>query len=84
MEVKVDLRLLNIYDKLAVKLKENSTVKSLLEKLTLIYGEDLKKLIASGKKGFRVIVIANGEIAKFDHQLKDKDELLLLLPVAGG
>lgn len=86
MEVKVDLRLLNIYDKLAVKLKENSTVRSLLEKLISIYGEDLKKLITSGKKekGFRVIVITNGEIAKFDHQLKDKDELLLLLPVAGG
>ena len=84
MEVKVDLRLLHIYDKLAVELKENSTVRSLLEKLISIYGEDLKKLIAAGKKGFRVIVIANGEIAKFDHQLEDKDELLLLLPVAGG
>jgi hypothetical protein len=48
MEIKVDLRLLNIYDKLAVKLKENSTVRSLLEKLISIYGEDLKKLIASG------------------------------------
>jgi len=84
MEVKVDLRLLHIYDKFAVELKENSTVRSLLEKLISIYGEDLKKLIASGKKEFRVIVIANGEIAKFDHQLEDKDELLLLLPVAGG
>lgn len=50
MEVKVDLRLLNIYDKLAVKLKENSTVRSLLEKLISIYGDDLKKLIASGKR----------------------------------
>jgi sulfur carrier protein ThiS len=84
MEVKVDLRLLNIYDKLAVKLKENSTVRSLLEKLISIYGEDLKKLIAHGQKEFRVIVIVNGEMAKFDHQLKDKDELLLLLLVAGG
>ena len=84
MEVKVDLRLLHIYDKLAVELKENSTVRSLLEKLISIYGEDLKKLITDAEKGFRVIVIANGEIAKFDHQLEDKDELLLLLPVAGG
>ncbi len=84
MEVKVDLRLLNIYDKLAVKLKENSTVRSLLEKLISIYGEDLKKLIAHDQKEFRVIVIANGEMVKFDHQLKDKDELLLLLLVAGG
>ena len=84
MEVKVDLRLLNIYDKLEVKLKENSPVRFLLEKLISIYGEDLKKLIVHGGKGFRVIVVVNGEVAKFDHELKDKDELLLLLPVAGG
>ena len=84
MEVKVDLRLLNIYDKLEVKLEENCTVRSLLEKLISIYGEDLKKSIAHGEKGFRVTVVANGEIAKFDQELNDKDELLLLLPVAGG
>ena len=84
MEVKVDLRLLNIYDKLEVKLEENCTVRSLLEKLISIYGEDLKKSIAHGGKGFRVTVVANGEIAKFDQELNDKDELLLLLPVAGG
>ena len=84
MEVKVDLRLLNIYDKLEVKLKENSTVRSLLEKLTSIYGEDLKNLITHGGKEFRVMVITNGEIVKLDRQLRDKEEFLLLLPVAGG
>jgi len=84
MKVKVELRLLNIDDKLEMEFKENATVRSLLEKLISIYGENLKKLIAHAEKGFRVIVIANGEIVKFQQELKDKDELLLLLPTAGG
>lgn len=84
MKVEVELRLLSMDDKLEIELKDGSTVQSLLEKLISIHGEDLKKLIASGKKEFRVIVVANREIAKFDQELKDKDELLLLLPVAGG
>jgi len=39
MKVKVKLRLLKIDDELEMELKENSTVRSLLEKLILIYGE---------------------------------------------
>ena len=84
MKVKVELRLLHIDEKFEMELKEGSTVRSLLEKLISIYGENLKKLIAHAEKGFRVIVIANGEIVKFDQELRDKDELLLLLPTAGG
>ena len=44
----------------------------------------MTKLINAGKKGFRVRVITKGEIAKIGHKYKDKDTLLLLLPVAGG
>jgi len=84
MEVKVNLRLLKIEDEREVELKEGSTVKSLLERLTLIYGEDLKRLIGDAEKGFRVIVMANAEMVKYDQRLKDKDELSLILPVAGG
>jgi len=84
MEVKVKLRLLKIEDEREVELKEGSTVKSLLERLTSIYGEDLKRLIGNAEKGFRVIVMANAEMVKYDQRLKDKDELSLILPVAGG
>ncbi|TET29142.1 MoaD/ThiS family protein [Candidatus Aerophobetes bacterium] len=84
MEVKVNLRLLKIEDEREVELKEGSTVKSLLERLTSIYGEDLKRLIGDAEKGFRVIVMANAEMVKYDQRLKDKDELSLILPVAGG
>lgn len=84
MKVKVNLRLSRIQDELEVELKEDSTVKSLLEKLTLIYGESLKRLIGDAEKGFRVIVMANGEVVKYDQRLRDKDELSLILPAAGG
>jgi len=84
MNVKVKLRLLKIEDNIEVKLEEDATVRSLLEKLALIYGEKLKKLIGDAEKGFRVMVMANGEIVKYDHRLKDKDELSLILPAAGG
>ena len=84
MKAKVTLRLLKIEDELEVELEEGSTVKSLLEKLTSMYGEDLKRLIGDAEKGFRVMVMANGEAAKYDQRLKDKDELSLILPVAGG
>lgn len=84
MKVKVELRVLSIDDKLEIELKEGSTVESLLENLISIYGENLKKLIADAEKGFRIIVVANQEILKLDQELKDKDKLLLLLPVAGG
>jgi len=84
MKVKVELRVLSIDDKLEIELKEGSTVESLLENLISIYGENLKKLIIDAEKGFRIIVVANQEILKLDQELKDKDNLLLLLPVAGG
>ena len=84
MKVKVELRVLSIDDKLEIELKEGSTVESLLENLISIYGENLKKLITDAEKGFRIIVVANQEILKLDQELKDKDNLLLLLPVAGG
>ena len=84
MEVKVTLRLLKIEDELEIELKEDSTVKSLLEKLISIYGDNLKRLIGDAEKGFRVMVMANAEMAKYDQRLKDKDELSLILPVAGG
>lgn len=84
MEVKVNLRLLKIEDELEVELEEGSTIESLLEKLTSIYGEDLKRLIGNAEKGVRVMVMANGEMVKYDQRLKDKDELSLILPVAGG
>jgi len=84
MKVKVNLRLLKIEDELVVELKGDFTVKSLLEKLISIYGEDLKRLIGDAEKGFKVMVMANGEMVKYDQRLKDKDELSLILPVAGG
>ena len=84
MEVKVTLRLLKIEDELEIELKEDSTVRSLLEKLISIYGDNLKRLIGDAEKGFRVMVMANAEMAKYDQRLKDKDELSLILPVAGG
>lgn len=84
MKAKVTLRLLKIEDELEVELEEGSTIESLLEKLTSIYGEDLKRLIGNAEKGFRVMVMANAEMVKYDQRLKDKDELSLILPVAGG
>ncbi|MBE0477762.1 MoaD/ThiS family protein [Candidatus Aerophobetes bacterium] len=84
MKVKVKLRLLKINDELTVELEESSTVKSLLDKLLSMYGEDLRRLVGSPEKGFRVMVMANGQMVKYDHRLKDNDELSLILPVAGG
>lgn len=84
MKVKVKLRLLKIEDELEVELKEKSTVKDLLEKLTSIYGEKLARLIGDSENAFSVIVMSNGEIRKRNNQLKDKDELFLILPVSGG
>ena len=84
MKVKVKLRLLKIEDELEVELKEGSTVRSLLEKLTLTYGDNLKRSIGDAEKGFRVMVMANREMVKYDQRLKDKDELSLILPAAGG
>jgi molybdopterin converting factor small subunit len=84
MQVKVNLRLLKIKGELEVELKEGSTVESLLEKLISIYGESLKRLIGDADKGFRVMVMANGELVRYDQNLKDKDKLSLILPIAGG
>ena len=84
MKVKVKLRLLEIYDELEMELEEDLIVRSLLEKLISIYGDNLKKLIVDPKKGYRAIVIGGGEVIKANEKLKDKSELTLLLPVAGG
>lgn len=84
MKVKVKLRLLKINDELELELKENSTVDFLLKELALRYGDELKELIGDAEKGFRVIVMSNGEIMKYNETLKNNQELCLILPVAGG
>ncbi|RLE10130.1 hypothetical protein DRJ04_09420 [Candidatus Aerophobetes bacterium] len=66
MNVKVRLRLLKIEDNIEVKLEENATVRSLLEKLTLIYGEKLKKLIGDAEKAY-----LNAGFLIFDRALRD-------------
>ncbi|MBC7190348.1 MoaD/ThiS family protein [Candidatus Aerophobetes bacterium] len=84
MRIKVNLRLLKINDKIEVELQEGSTVKSLLEKLLSIYGDDLKRLIGDPARGFMVMVMSNGEMLKYDAPLKDESEVSLVLPIAGG
>jgi len=84
MKVNVKLRLLKINEERQVELEQGSTVKSLLEKLISIYGDELKGLIGDAERGFRVMVLRNGEVIKYDKELKDQDEVSLILPVAGG
>lgn len=84
MKLKIKLRLLRINDELEVELEEGSTVRSLLERLISIYGDKLRRLVGDAEKGFRVMVMSNGKIVGYDQKLKDKDQVSLILPVAGG
>jgi len=82
--IKVNLRLLSIKDDLELELKEGATVNSLLEKLVLVYGKDLKKLVGDPDEGCKVMIAVNKELVKPSQNLKEGDELYLSLPVAGG
>lgn len=85
MKVRVKLRLLSITDDLEQELKEGETIKSLLQKLGPVYGDDLKKLIGDNTdQGFKAMAILNGKLVKPSQSLKGGDELHLILPVAGG
>ena len=89
MKVRVNLKALKsegakIEDELEMEVEENSTVKSLLERLVLTYGDNLAKLIGNSERGFKVLVIKDGEVAKYNQSLKNNDKLSLILPVAGG
>ena len=84
VKVKVNLRLLSTKDDLELELKEGATVSSLLEKLVLVYGKDLKKLVGDPDEGYKVMVVVNKKLVKPSQNLKEGDELYLSLPIAGG
>lgn len=85
MKVRVKLRLLSITDDLELELKEGETIRSLLQKLVPVYGDDLGKLVGGNADDrFKAMAILNGKLVKPGQSLKEGDELHLALPVAGG
>ena len=71
-------------DQLELDVPEQATVRALLERLISIYGDELKKLIGDAEQGFRVMVVVNGKMAELGQDLKEGDEIFLILPAAGG
>lgn len=69
------------------ELEENCTVKSLLEKLAKSYGKDFNSIIdpKTNEISIEILVMLNGRsIRATDIILKDKDVLVITLPLGGG
>ena len=84
MKVKIKLRLFTITDDLELELEEGKTVSSLLEKLVLVYGKALKKLVGDGAEGCKIMIAVNRKLVNSSQNLKEGDELYLSLPIGGG
>lgn len=69
------------------KLQKNTTVKSILDKLAKNYGKDFNSIIdpETNEISTEVLVMINGRaIRTTDIILKDKDVLIISLPLGGG
>lgn len=84
MRIKVKLRLIKINDELDLEIEKSSVVRALLDKLLSTYGDNLKRIIGSREKGYRAMVMVNREMVDYDYELKDNDEVSLIIPIAGG
>lgn len=89
MKVKLNLRshLKAIIGKqrIIVDLNSPCTVKDLVHELIKLYGEDVKVAIYDEKRdAIKVLPIVNHRKSLSGTELHDKDEVILLPPIAGG
>ncbi len=69
------------------ELQKNTTVKSILDKLTKKYGKDFNGIIdpKTKKISTEVLIMINGRaIRTTDIILEDRDSLIISLPLGGG
>jgi len=69
------------------ELNTDSTLGEVLEKLAAKYGKDFKTVIdpKTGQVSAENLVMVNGQsVRKIDIQLKDKDVVMISVPVGGG
>ena len=91
--IKVKIYYYEVFQKgtLTLTLEDGATVKDALKKLIIDFGEEFRKKTGSSlEQSFETTfnVFLNGTHitlpSAFNHQLTDRDELLLLRPVRGG
>jgi len=69
------------------ELNTNSTLEQVLENLAKKYGKDFNKVVDSktGQVSVDTLVILNGQsVRKVDIPLKDRDVIMISIPVGGG
>jgi MoaD family protein len=69
------------------ELNADSTLRGVLEELARKYGKDFKTIVdpKTGQVSVDTLVMLNGQsVRKVDTQLKDKDVIMLSIPVEGG
>jgi len=69
------------------ELNTDSTLGEVLDKLAKKYGKDFKTIVDSktGQVGGDTLVMLNGQsVRKVDIQLKDRDVIMISVPVGGG
>jgi len=69
------------------KMRENTTLGEVLDKLAVEYGKDFKSIVdpETGQVSVDMLVMVNGQsIRKTDMQLKDQDVIMISVPVGGG
>jgi MoaD family protein len=69
------------------KLNADSTLGEVLEQLAKKYGKDFKTVVdpKTGQVNVDTLVMLNGQsVRKIDIQLKDKDVIMISVPVGGG
>lgn len=70
---------------ISVDLNSPCTVKDLVHELIKLYGEDVKAVIYDEKRdSIKVLPIVNHKKSLQETKLNDKDEVMLLPPIAGG
>jgi len=69
------------------ELNMDSTLGEVLDKLAKKYGKDFKTIVdaKTGQVGGDTLVMLNGQsVRKVDIQLKDRDVIMISVPVGGG
>jgi len=69
------------------ELNADSTLGEVLEELARRFGKDFKTVVDSktGQIGADTLVMLNGQsVRKIDIQLKDKDVIMISVPIGGG